>query len=74
MTDLTEKQEEVLAYISAQIITNQRPPTLQEIIDHFGWYSPNAAAAHLKALESKGAISRDKGVSRGIKILDEDYK
>jgi len=74
MTDLTEKQEEVLAYISVRIKEDQRPPTLQEMCEHFGWYSPNAAASHLKFLVMKGAISVDKGVSRGIKILDEDYK
>ena len=74
MNELTEKQEDVLAYISVRIKEDQRPPTLEELCQHFGWESPNSAATHLKLLEKKGAISIQKGVARGIKILDETYR
>jgi len=69
MEDLTEKQEEVLAFIKEHVSDLGRPPTLMEICDEFGWSSPNSASAHLKFLEIKGAIEIDKGVTRGIRVL-----
>ena len=73
MEDLTEKQEDVLAYISACIVDDQRPPTAREIAEHFGWKSVTAAVTHLQALQAKGAIDRDPNVSRGIKVTHKDY-
>jgi repressor LexA len=69
MEDLTEKQEEVLAFIKEHLKDLGRPPTLMEICDEFGWSSPNSAASHVKFLEIKGAIEIDKGVTRGIRVL-----
>jgi repressor LexA len=36
---------------------------------HFGFRSPNAAEAHLRALEKKDIIDIGRGVSRGITLL-----
>ena len=69
---LTKRQEEVLMFICQQIEDEQRPPTRQEITDHFGWASPNAAEDHLKALQRKGVIENT-GKSRGIRVLPEEY-
>jgi len=69
MEDLTEKQEEVLAFIKEHLSDLGRPPTLMEICDEFQWTSPNSAASHLKFLELKGAIEIDRGVTRGIRVL-----
>jgi repressor LexA len=69
MEGLTEKQEEVLAFIKEHLDDLGRPPTLMEICDEFQWTSPNAAASHLRFLELKGAIKIDKGVTRGIRVL-----
>lgn len=69
MEDLTEKQEEVLAFIKEHLNDLGRPPTLMEICDEFEWKSPNSAAAHLKSLEMKGVIEIDRGVTRGIRVL-----
>ena len=69
MEELTEKQEEVLAFIKEHLKDIGRPPTLMEICEEFGWSSPNSAASHVKFLEIKGAIEIDKGVTRGIRVL-----
>ena len=73
MEELTQAQENVLRYISECVREREMPPTNQEIVDHFGWASPNAANGHLRALEKKGAIRRTPGKARGIEVLDRYY-
>ena len=66
---LTIRQKEILKFISEFIENNKFPPTRSELSAHFGFRSPNAAEAHLRALEKKEIISIGRGVSRGITIL-----
>lgn len=65
---LTERQQKVLSGIMEYQELCHYPPTVQEIADIMGFSSPNAAAVHLKALQSKGYISLSPGKARGIKI------
>ena len=44
-------------------------PTLGEIADHFGFASPTGVRDHLTALEKKGAIERDHGKARSLRVL-----
>jgi repressor LexA len=44
------------------------PQTIAELSEHFGFRSPNAAESHLRALEKKGAITIERGRSRGITL------
>ncbi len=67
---LTDRQSAVLAFIRSQIASRGKPPTVREIMAHFGFASPNAAASHLGALERKGCIRRVAGESRNIEVLD----
>jgi repressor LexA len=67
--ELTKRQREVLKFISEFIETYKFPPTRSELSAHFGFRSPNAAEAHLKALEKKAVIGLERGVSRGITLL-----
>lgn len=68
---LTDRQSAVLVFIRAQIASRCKPPTVREIMTHFGWASPNAAASHLGALERKGFIRRAASYeSRNIEVLD----
>ena len=69
MKELTEKQQAVLDFIKEYLKVNGRPPSYQDICDYFDWSSPNAAAAHVKFLEKKGAIEVDRGITRGIRVL-----
>lgn len=68
---LTSAQEEVLAFVLSHSKTEGYPPTRQEVADHFGWRSVNAAHQHLRAIEAKGYIALIPGAARGIKILRE---
>lgn len=56
MDNLTEKQREVMRYLSDFIGENGYSPTLQQIADNFGWTSRTAAQNHLHALERKDKV------------------
>ena len=66
---LTERQKQILNFISEFIEKHKFPPTRSELSAHFGFRSPNAAEAHLRALEKKSVIGIARGVSRGITLL-----
>ena len=66
---LTARQREILKFISQFIDKNKFPPTRAELAKHFGFRSPNAAEAHLRALEKKSMIGIEQGISRGITLL-----
>lgn len=72
MTQLTARQNHVLAFIRNHIERNQVPPTRAEIARGLGFRSPNAAEEHLKALARKGAIVMVPGASRGIRVVDTE--
>jgi DNA-binding MarR family transcriptional regulator len=66
---LTQRQAQVLQFIEASHSQRQYPPTLREIGTHMGIRSTNGVNDHLRALETKGYISRDGMSSRGIRVL-----
>jgi repressor LexA len=66
---LTPRQKQILQFISQFIEKHKFPPTRSELSGHFGFKSPNAAEAHLRALEKKAVIGIERGVSRGITLL-----
>ena len=66
---LTARQRQVLTFISEFIEKHRYPPTRSELAAHFGFRSPNAAEAHLRALESKSVIGIERGAARGITLL-----
>jgi repressor LexA len=70
-TKLTDKQVAVLGAICQAIRANGYPPTLRQIGDAVGLTNVTAVRNHLMALEKKGAIRRDAGVARGIRVLQE---
>ena len=55
---VTARQREFLDFIKAYMDENYVPPTVREIMGHFGWTSHNAVNQHLKALEKKGLVYR----------------
>jgi len=67
--NLTKRQRDILAFIQAETARRGIPPTVREIAAHFGIASPNGAACHLKALEEKGYIKKEPGLSRGMSLL-----
>lgn len=64
---LTKRQREILGFIESESSRRGIPPTVREIAARFGIASPNGVACHIKALEDKGYIVREPGLSRGIR-------
>ncbi len=69
MTALTERQQQVLDHLQAQIETTGLSPTIHELMAAFGWASPNAACKHLEALAEKGYIEMAPHKARTIRIV-----
>ena len=64
---LTQRQREILDFISASIVERGFPPTLREIGEHFSIRSTNGVNDHLKALEKKGHLRREDLKSRAMR-------
>ena len=68
---LTDRQRQILTFISASIAERGYPPTLREIGEHFGIRSTNGVNDHLKALEKKGHLRREDLKSRAMRPVIE---
>src|SRR6188474_459491 len=66
---LTQRQREILDFISASIVERGFPPTLREIGEHFNIRSTNGVNDHLKALEKKGHLRREDLKSRAMRPI-----
>ena len=67
---LTSRQNEVYEYIRDCIQRRSSPPTITEIMNHFGLRSTNGVNDLLNALERKEYILRVRGTARGIALTD----
>ncbi|MEZ4367712.1 MAG: transcriptional repressor LexA [Kofleriaceae bacterium] len=66
---LTQRQQDILNFISQSISERGYPPTLREIGEHFGIRSTNGVNDHLKALEKKGHLRREDLKSRAMRPI-----
>jgi repressor LexA len=64
---LTDRQKEILQFITQSIDERGYPPTLREIGEHFGIRSTNGVNDHLRALEKKGHLQREDLKSRALR-------
>lgn len=64
--DLTQNQRRVFLFIKRMIEKYNISPTIREIMDHFGYTSPNSVYRYLNELEIKGYIYRRRNAARGI--------
>ena len=64
---LTDRQREILDFITQSIRERGYPPTLREIGVHFGIRSTNGVNDHLRALEKKGHLQREDHKSRALR-------
>lgn len=67
--ELSERQAEILLYIEDYIREHRRPPTNREIGTRFEIKSTGHVDYHLRVLEDRGYISREKKKSRSIQVL-----
>ena len=70
MDELTPRQQQILDWIRDHLRRHQRPPTQAEITAAMGLRSRTATRDHLEALARKGALSLQRGASRGIVVHD----
>ncbi|HIG73938.1 MAG TPA: hypothetical protein EYQ24_05000 [Bacteroidetes bacterium] len=66
---LTQKQHQFLEYLRDSMRETKVWPTYREIVDHFGYRSPNSVTQNLQALTKKGFLRRD---SDGYHLVDRD--
>lgn len=69
MKPLTDRQQEILAFIEQSLAQEGFPPTIAEIAAAFGVRSTNSIRGHLQALARKGVIELVPAASRGIRLL-----
>jgi repressor LexA len=65
---LTDTQERILRCIRQAIADRGEAPTVQEIGDRVGMRSRASVHYQLGELETKGAIRRERGRRRGIRL------
>jgi len=70
MKELTKRQRQVLEFIQDRQDAAGLVPTYREIAAHFGFNSPNAALAHIKALRGKGFLKNQPGRARTFQVLN----
>lgn len=68
MKDLTDKQQQIISFITDFIMEKGYPPTIREVALGFE-ITAKGAYDHLKALEKKGYIKTSKNQSRGLELL-----
>ena len=64
----TERQQEVLDFISRYIVSHAYPPTIREVAEHFS-ISIKGASDHLGALKKKGLLKQGNKKSRTIELV-----
>jgi repressor LexA len=71
MTDLTERQRQVLEFVDAEVRRRGYPPSVREIGEAVGLSSSSTVHAHLAALQEKGYLRRDPTKPRAIEVCFE---
>ena len=71
---ISDKQNEMLAFIEDFMEENGYPPTLEEIRVGLGISSKSLVNYHLDVLEKAGHLSRSPNTSRGIRLANENER
>lgn len=71
--NLSEKQEQILAFLKEEILNRGYPPAVREICNAVGLKSTSSVHAHLESLEKKAYIRRDPTKPRAIEIIDDNF-
>lgn len=71
---LSERQRRILEFLSEYVEENGYPPSMREIGVAARISSTSVVSYNLKRLEERGYISRDREISRGLKLTASSYK
>lgn len=66
---LSKRQQRILEFVNDYVAENGYPPSIREIGAAVGISSTSVVSYHLRRLEEKGCIGRDREVSRGLKVV-----
>jgi repressor LexA len=69
MTELTERQRQVLEFIDSEVRERGYPPSVREIGEAVGLSSSSTVHAHLAALQEKGYLKRDPTKPRAMELV-----
>ncbi|MDW8071863.1 MAG: transcriptional repressor LexA [Anaerolineae bacterium] len=69
---LSKRQQRILEYIHEFTRHNGYPPTIRQIGDAVGISSTSVVNYNLNILEQAGYITRDRTISRGIKLVSSE--
>lgn len=67
-SELTARQQQILDYISNQLIERGYPPSVREIGEAVGLTSPSTVHSHLASLQRLGYLRRDPTKPRAIEV------
>jgi SOS-response transcriptional repressor LexA len=65
---LTDRQRQVLTFVTDEVLRCGVPPTLREIAVYLG-VTVNGARDHRDALVRKGALTHDADIARGLRVV-----
>ncbi|KAA0136983.1 hypothetical protein FYZ48_16215 [Gimesia chilikensis] len=69
---LTDREQNILDYITREIDRTGISPSVQQIASEFAIPSPNRVTRYLNALEGKGWISSHGNIAGGITLIEND--
>ena len=69
MTQLTNRQREILDFLRQEQKSRGFVPSLREIARHFGFRSMTAAADHIRALRHKGFLAHEPRLARSHRVI-----
>ena len=67
--ELSERQQNIMAFLREFITENRFPPTIREIGERVGITSTSVVKYNLDVLERENLIERDREISRGIRLV-----
>jgi repressor LexA len=68
--NLTPRQHDIVQFIRVYTADHDYAPTMQEIANHLGVSRPTVFE-HIEALEARGALTRQRTISRAIELVPE---
>lgn len=69
---ISKKQRKILDFVAQHIEDNGYPPSMREICAATGISSTSVVSYNLNRLEEAGFIARDREVSRGMRLAQDD--
>jgi len=71
---ISKKQRKILEFVAQHIEDNGYPPSMREICAATGISSTSVVSYNLNRLEEAGFIARDREVSRGMRLAQDDHQ